>query len=154
MGFLKAGDTISGKEGRAYATINGRVEEMFFAKNIEARAEKQKSEVKVLGRRATQNKATGWSGTGSMTIYYVTPLFRKMMLQYIKNGKDTYFDMTVINEDPSSSIGKQTTVLKNVNLDSTIMAKLDVDAETLDEDMDFTYDDVDILDQFGKPVLG
>lgn len=40
MSFLKAGDTISGQEGRAYATINGQVEEMFYIKTIEAKAEK------------------------------------------------------------------------------------------------------------------
>lgn len=154
MGFFKADDTISGQEARAYTTINGQVEEMFYAKNLEATAEKNKSEIKTLGKRGTQHKATGWSGSGSMTIYYATSMFRKMMLEYIKNGKDIYFDIQVINEDPTSSIGKQTTVLKNVNLDSVVMAQFDVDSDALEEDIDFTYDDVDILDEFGKPILG
>lgn len=154
MAFLKAGDTISGQEGRAYATINGQVEEMFYIKTLEAKAEKQKTEVKTLGKRGTQHKTSGWSGSGSMTIYYVTTLFRQLMLNYIKTGKDVYFDVTVVNEDPTSSIGRQTVVLRGVNLDSTIVAKLDTDSEALDEDIDFTFDDVDILDSFGKPVLG
>lgn len=154
MGFFKADDTISGQEARAYTTINGQVEEMFYAKNLEATAEKNKSEIKTLGKRGTQHKATGWSGSGSMTIYYATSMFRKMMLEYIKNGKDIYFDIQVINEDPTSSIGKQTTVLKNVNLDSVVMAQFDVDSDALEEDIDFTFDDVDILDEFGKPILG
>ncbi|MCT4686084.1 phage tail tube protein [Vallitalea sp.] len=154
MGFFKADDTISGQEARAYTTINGQVEEMFYAKNLEATAEKNKAEIKTLGKRGTQHKATGWSGSGSMTIYYATSLFRKMMLDYIKNGKDIYFDIQVVNEDPTSSIGKQTTVLKNVNLDSVIMAQFDVDSDALEEDIDFTFDDVDILDEFNKPVLG
>lgn len=76
------------------------------------------------------------------------------MLEYIKTGKDTYFDIQVINEDPTSSIGKQTTVLKFVNLDEAFMAKVDVDSEYLDEGASFTYEDVDILDSFGKPILG
>jgi len=154
MAFLKAGDTISGQEGRAYATINGQVEEMFYIKTLEAKIEKQKTEVKTLGRGGTQHKASGWTGSGSMTIYYVTTLFRQLMLNYIKTGKDVYFDVTIVNEDPTSSIGRQTVVLKGVNLDSTIVAKLDVDSEVLDEDIDFTFDDVDILDSFGKPILG
>lgn len=154
MAFFKAGDAISGQEGRAYATINGQVEEMFYVKNLTATAEKNKSDFKSLGRRGAQSKAVGWKGTGSMTIYYATPIFRQMMLDYIKTGKDSYFDIQVVNEDPSSSIGKQTVVLKNVNLDSVIMAKLDVDAEYLDEDTDFTYDDVDVLDSFVAPTLG
>lgn len=154
MAFLRAGDTISGQEGRAYATINGQVEEMFYIKSLEATIEKQKTEVRVLGKRGTQHKATGWSGSGTMTIYYVTTLFRQLMLDYVRNGKDTYFDVTIVNEDPTSSIGRQTVVLRGVNLDSVVAAKLDTEAEVLDEDIDFTFDDVDILDAFGRPILG
>lgn len=154
MGFMKAGDAISGQEGRAYATINGRIEEMFYAKTIEATAEKNKSEFKALGRRGTQSKAIGWTGTGSMTIYYATPIFRQMMIDYIKTGRDTYFDIQIVNEDPNSGLGRQTIVLKNVNLDSVIMAKLDVDAEFLDEEISFTFDDVDMLDSFNSITLG
>ncbi|WP_282938990.1 phage tail tube protein [Paenibacillus sp. RC67] len=154
MSFLKANDTISGQEGRAYATINGQVEEMFYIKKLEGKVEKEKSEVKTLGRRGTQHKAKGWKGSGSMTIYYVTSVFREMMLDYIKKGKDTYFDVQVINEDPSSSVGKQTVVLKGVNLDSVIMALLDTGSDALEEEVSFTFDDVDILDPFGKPIMG
>lgn len=154
MAFLKASDSISGQEGKAYATINGRVEEMFYVKKIEATAEKNKAEIKTLGRRGTQHKATGWSGTGSMTIYYVTSLFRQMMLNYIKGGVDTYFDVQIVNQDPNSTIGKQTIVLKGVNLDKVIMASLDTEADALEEDIDFTFEDVEILNQFNAPVLG
>ncbi|OAB25897.1 phage portal protein [Paenibacillus macquariensis subsp. defensor] len=154
MSFLNAMDTISGQEGRAYATIGGQVEEMFYIKTLEATVEKQKTEVKTLGRRGTQHKANGWAGTGSMTIYYVTSRFRQLMLNYIKTGKDTYFDITIVNEDEGSSIGKQTVVLRGVNLDSVIMAKIDTESDVLEEDTDFTFDDVDILDQFGAPTLG
>ncbi|RXZ77248.1 phage portal protein [Paenibacillaceae bacterium] len=156
MGFLKAQDTISGQEGRAYATINGKREEMFYLKNIEATAEKQKAEVKVLGRRGTQNKATGWSGSGSMTIFFVTSVFLKIMYQYIKEGKDIYFDIMVVNDDPTSSIGKQTVVLKGVNLDSVPLVMLDTDADALEADIDFTFDDVDIdmANTFKTPTLG
>lgn len=154
MGFFRAKDAISGQEGKAYTIINGNVEEMFYAKKIEAKADKKKSSMKSLGHRGEQHKAAGWEGTGTMTIYYATTLFRKLMLEYIKTGKDTYFDMQVINEDPTSSIGKQTTLLKFVNLDEAFMAKLDVDSEYLDEEASFTYEDVDILDSFGKPILG
>lgn len=150
--FLRAGDTISGQEGRATAIIEGSIQDMFFAKNIEASFEKSKAEIKTLGNRATQHKTTGWAGSGSMTIYYVTTLFRQMALKYAKTGKDTYFDMMITNEDPTSTVGKQTIVLYNCNIDSTILAKIDVDADALDEDVDFTFDDFDILDSFGKPV--
>lgn len=151
MVFLKASDTISGQEGRAYATINGQTEEMFYVKTLEATVEKQKAEVKTLGRRGVQHKATGWSGSGSMTIFYTTSRFRELMLQYMQNGVDTYFDIEVTNEDPSSTIGKQTVTLKGVNLDSVIMASLDTEAEALEEEVSFTFEDVDMPVSFNLP---
>ncbi|WP_020620262.1 phage tail tube protein [Paenibacillus daejeonensis] len=151
MAFLKARDTITGQEGTAFASINGVVEEMFYIKKIEATAEKQKAEVKTLGRRGVQHKAIGWSGTGNMTVYYVTSKFRQMMHDYIKTGKDTYFDVMITNADPSSSVGRQSVTLKGVNLNSIIMALLDTDAETLEEEVEFTFEDVVITESFKAP---
>lgn len=151
--FLDFKDTISGQEARAYATINGRNEDLFYIKKLDSKIEKEKSEGKTLGKRGTQTKAKGYKGTGTLTIYYVTSLFRELMLKYMKEGIDTYFDITVVNEDPTSSIGKQTLVLKNCNLDDCPMALLDVDSDSLEEEIAFTFDDVDLLNNFNKPVL-
>lgn len=148
---LNSGDTISGREGRAYAKINGNNEELFMAKTIEATVEKAKSEIKAIGRRMTGHKTTGMNGTGSMTLYYLTPLFRSYLKQYKDSGVDLYFDMVIENEDPTSAAGKQTVLLLNCNLDSTILAKLDGDSDDpMEEDADFTFDDFDILTPFNK----
>ena len=112
-GYLKAGDTISGQEGKAQININGEIHDLFMVKSVEATVEKNKAEVKTIGHRGTQNKTVGWSGTGSMTLHYATSLFRNLIVQYIKTGKDFFFDMIVTNEDPSSELGKQTTALYN-----------------------------------------
>jgi hypothetical protein len=148
MTFMRAEDAISGKLGKAYATINGNVEEMLYLKNIEASIEKNKIEVPVLGRTGNQHKAGGWNGTGSMTIYYATSKFRELMLEYVKTGKDIYFDILIENDDPTSGLGRQTTILKGVNLDSVIIAKLDIESETLDEEVSFTFNDVDMPNKF------
>lgn len=154
MSFLRANDAISGQEAKAFATINGQVEEMFYAKKFEAKIKKNKKGIKTLGKRGTQNKANGFEGTGSMTIYYMTSRFRQLMLDYTKNGKDAYFDIQITNEDPSSTIGKQTVVIKNVNLDEIVIASFDVEAEFLEEEVTFTFDDWDINNEFGQPILG
>lgn len=148
---LNSGDTISGREGRAYAKINGNNEELFFSKNVEATVEKAKAEIKALGRRMTGHKTTGMNGTGSMTLYYMSPLFRSLLKQYKDEGVDLYFDLVIENDDPSSAAGKQTTLLLGCNLDSTIIAKLDADSDDpLEEDADFTFEDFDILTPFNK----
>ena len=149
MRTLNAPDTISGKEGRAYAKINGNNEDLFMAKNIESTVEKAKSEIKAIGKRMTGHKTTGGNGTGAMTLYYLTPLFRDMIKQWTETGVDVYFDMVVENDDPESSAGKQSILLIGCNLDSTILAKLDGDSDDpLDEDVDFTFEDFDILTPF------
>ena len=151
MAKLKSFDPISGKEGVAYAKINGNNEELFFAKTIEASVEKAKSEIKAIGRRMTGHKTTGMSGSGKMTLYYLTPLFRQMLKQYKDTGVDIYFDLVVENNEPSSSAGKQTTLLMDCNLDSVVLTKLDGDSDDpLEEDADFTFEDYDILQEFTK----
>ena len=151
MKTLNAQDTISGKEGRAYAKIDGNNEELFFAKTIESGVEKSKAQVKAIGKRMTGHKTTGGEGTGSMTIYYMTPLFRRLIKQWKETGVDAYFDMVVENDDQESAAGKQSVLLIGCNLDSSVLAKLDGDSDDpLDEDIDFTFEDFDILTPFNQ----
>jgi len=146
--FMKAEDAISGKEGALYATIDGETIQVAECKNISAKITKNKTEFKALGYRGTQHKATGWTGTGTLVIHYATSRFAKMMIDYAKNGKDTYFTLQIINDDPTSGIGRQTVNLYDVNLDESEIAKLDTDAEFLDQSMNFTFSDVDMPDEF------
>lgn len=142
MAFLRASDTISGQEGKAFIKIGDRMEEMFYIKTLEATVEKEKAELKTMGHRGVQHKAIGWKGTGTMTTYYVTSLFRELMLEYMQTGKDAYFMIEVRNEDPGSDAGRQTVILEGVNLDSVIMASLDTEAEALEEEVAFTFENV------------
>lgn len=86
-----------------------------------------------------------------MTIYYVTSLFRRMLVDYIKNGTDAYFTIVITNDDPTSTIGRQTVALHNCNIDSMSVAQLDTEAPTLEEELSFTFDDVDLLEEFSTP---
>lgn len=159
MSYFKAGDTISGQEAVAKMTIKNAdgtttLEDLFYGKNLEATCQVKKTAVKTLGKRGEQHKPNSWTGDGKMSVYYATSVFRKMALQYIKTGVPVYFDILVTNNDPGSTLGPQTTVLKNCTLNSVLLAKFDVDSEVMDESIDFTFDDADMLDQFLVPVLG
>lgn len=147
---LKAWDAVNGAMGCVYAKVDGSVEEMFYVKDIEATITKKKSEIKVLGHVGTKTKATGWSGTGTMTMYYCTSYFRKMMLEYANKGIDTYFDLYIENEDPSSEIGTQRIWLKRVNINTVNIGKLNTDSTELSETIDFTFDGVSILESFDE----
>lgn len=148
MGYLLATDAISGKEGSVWATINGKVREVAEIKSLTATINKTKKEFKALGKRGTQSKATGWTGTGSVNFYYVTSEWAKMLIDYAKTGKDTYFDFVVKNEDPSSSIGLQKIKLGQCNMDGADIAKVDVEADFLENSFNFTFSDVDLMDKF------
>lgn len=146
--YMKASDAISGKEGSLYAKIDGKVIPVAECKSINAKITKNKTEFKALGYRGTQHKATGWSGSGTLTIHYASSRWAKMMIDYAKKGIDTYFKLQIINEDPTSSIGKQTVTLIDVNFDEAEIAKIDTDAEFLDATMNFTFSDVAMPDEF------
>lgn len=149
--FFRKDDAISGKMAKAYATINGQVEELFYAKSIEATIEKNKVDVPILGRTSTPQRSSGWSGSGTLTIYYVTSMFRQLMIEYVKTGRDFWFELQITNEDPASSTGKQTTVLRGCNLDSVVIAQFDATTDDmLEEELPFTFDDADLLDQFNR----
>lgn len=150
--FMDEKNAISGKQARAFAIIDNNQEELFYAKSLEASIEKNKVDVPVVGRTNTPQRSSGWNGTGTLTIYYLTTMFRRLMVNYIKTGRDFYFDLQVVNDDPSSNAGKQTILLKNCNLDSVIIARFDATSDDmLEEELPFTFSDVEILDSFNTP---
>jgi hypothetical protein len=73
-----------------------------------------------------------------------------MMLDYMNTGEDIYFDMQIINEDPTSAAGKQEIMLLDCNIDGGILAKFDADSEYLDEEMDFTFEEFSMPTSFNE----
>ena len=145
---MLAKDTLSAGMAECYVTVGTRRYNFMQAINVEAKFEKTKTEVPILGRTGKGNKATGWKGTGSATAHYNTSVFRQMMLDYKDSGQDTYFEMQITNEDPTSGVGRQTIVLLDCNIDGGILAKFDADAEYLDEEFDFTFEDFSMPEKF------
>lgn len=145
---MLAKDTLQASMAQCFLTIDTRRYNFMMAINLEANFEKTKTEVPILGKTGKGNKATGWKGTGSATFHYNTSIFRKMMLDYKDTGQDMYFDIEITNEDPSSDAGSQTIILLGCNIDGGILAKFDADGEYLEEDMDFTFEDFSMPEEF------
>jgi len=145
---MHAREAIHGAQGRAYVTIEG--VRYLFAQliNLEARMDKTKTQVPIMGRTGKGNKSTGWEGTGSATFHFNTSIFRQLLKRYKDTGEDIYIDIQVTNEDGSSTVGRQTTILKDCNLDGGIIALLDADAEYLEDSFDFTFEDWDMPEEF------
>ncbi len=137
-------NAISGALAECYITIEGVRYNFLQFKKFEASIEKKKDPVKMLGKTGESSKSAGWSGKFSGTAYYNQSVLRNMLYAYKKTGKDIYFQIQVTNDDPTSTIGKQTVLLTGCNLDGGILALFDVDSSVLEEDISGTFDDFEI----------
>ena len=126
---MKGKDTLSASLAECFVTIGSRRYNFMQAISIEAKIEKTKTEVPILGKTGKGNKATGWKGTGSATFHYNTSIFRQMMIDYKETGEDIYFDMQITNDDPTSEAGRQTIILKDCNINGGILAKFNAGEE-------------------------
>ena len=158
--LLNSKDTISAALAECYVTIpvadpktgklTGRTNRYNFmqAINLEAKIEKNKVEVPILGKPGKGNKTVGWKGTGTATFHYNPSVFRELLSIYKDTGADIYFDIQVINEDKTSAVGKQVVILKDCNLNGGLLAKFDANGDMLDETVDFTFEDFKIPTKF------
>jgi hypothetical protein len=147
-GIMSAKDAVFGSAASCYVTIDGTRYNFANCISLEAKAEKSKVEVPILGSMSKGNKAAGIQYSGSMTMHYNTSIMRELMEKYALQGIDTYFDIQVTVEDKTTSIGRQTTTLKDCNFDSLVIAKFDADGEYLDEDVDFTFESWSLDESF------
>lgn len=147
-GIMHAKDTVSAALAECYVTIDGRRYNFMQAINLEAKVEKVKTEVPILGKPGRGNKAGGWKGSGTATFHYNTSIFRELLYKFNKTGEDTYFDIQVTNEDPTSAVGRQTVILRDCNINNGIIARFDADAEYLDEQLEFSFEDWEMPERF------
>lgn len=148
MSFLLERDALNGKQGSAFMTIDGQNIEMFNMKKFQSDAEFQETDFKVVGTTLVQKKTTGVTLTGTMTIYYGTPHFLRLLQEYLKTGRLPYFTLQITNDDPATSVGTQTVVLYNVKLQKLPVAMLDADANFLEMEVGFSYTNIEVLNYF------
>ena len=145
---MNAKDAISGSLGECYVNVNGTYEPLINLRNVKISYEKSMAEVPRLGTNVVGNKSGQVTLSGTAELYYNSPRFRKLAMDYINKGIDTYFDMKIINHDPVSGVGQQVAIAQGCNITSGILAKLDVESETLDEEIKFTVENVIIETHF------
>ena len=147
---MKARDTIAAKLAECFITIGTRRYNFMQMIDMEAKVDKTKKKVPRLGAIMDGHKSVGMEGTFSGTAHYNQSVMRQALLDYKNTGEDTYFEMQITNDDPGSAAGRQTIVLYDCNTDGGILAKFDADGETLDEELEGTFDDFDMPESFKK----
>jgi len=148
----KIADLITGNEGSAYITVDGKNRYFFELSKIESNIEFTVIAKKLLGHRMKQHKVVGAEGKGSMSIYNVSPTALAAYQQWIKKGSVPTISIQTTNEDAASTIGRRTVVMRNVILAKVPVAALDDSSEDLSvTETDFTFDDLDDLESYVLP---
>ena len=156
MSYLMAQDTLNGAEGKITITRNGRILEAAGMRNIKTIAGIQTSDMKTIGTRKVQKKANGVTQTGTGNVYFGSNgsnLFTDMVLNYIENGIQDEFDITITNQDPTSSVGAQVMGYYGCVLTGDIpLSILDDEEAMLNYDFNFSYTSVKRLEAFNDPT--
>lgn len=150
--FLLEHDALNGKSGSGFMTIGGENHEMFGLKKFQSNADFQEGDFKVVGTTLVQKKTTGVTLSGTMTIYYGSPYFLRLLQEYLKTGKLPYFTIQITNDDPTTSVGTQTVVFYNVKLQKLPVAMLDADADFLEMEVGFSFTGIEVLNWFNDPA--
>lgn len=148
--IMQAGDAISAPLGNCYITINGQRKLFMQAIEIKITAEKNKSEVPIMGSAVKGNKSTSLKYTGSATFHYNTSMFDNPMLEFQNTGKDFYFDMQLTNEDPTSTVGRRTVIAQGCNLDEWTVATINADGDYSTGEISFTVESIEIPEQYAE----
>lgn len=145
---MRAPDAVSGSLAECFMTIEGRRYNFMQLINFESSVEISNVEVPILGKTGRGNKSSSWKGTWKGTAHYNQSVLRELLYQFKDSGVVVYFDIQVSNEDPTSSVGRQTVIHKDCKTNGGILAKFDADADYLDEEIEGTFDDFEIPEKF------
>lgn len=153
MSYLLAKDTVNGAEGKVFITVDGRNIEVAGMKNIQTGVDVQTQDMRVVGTRKVQQKPNGAKLTGKGNIYYGTPLFTDMVLQYVNTGVMPSFDIQITNNDPTTSVGQQSMAYYGCVLTGSIpLSILNSEESMLSYDFNFSYTRVARLQGFNEPA--
>lgn len=150
--YLRIDDTISGNEGKVFATINNSNRELFETASLRAQLNLRVIEKNILGHKMTQHKVVGATGTGSASLYFMNSEQLNQYIDFIKTGKRPQTKLQVKNENPNSTIGKQEVVLLNVIFATIPVAAVEESDDPITFDSDFTYDGIENLESFVLPA--
>lgn len=145
---MKQTQSVSGGLAECYVTIDDNRYNFMQFTEFDSSYEPNVIDVPILGRTTIGKKMVGGSGKWSGKAHYNQSIMRKVMLSYHKTGYFEPFEIQVTNEDPATSIGAQTIILKGCLLDSVVLAKFSAGEELLEEELSGTFDEWDMPQEF------
>ena len=148
--IMNAKDAVYGSLAECFITIDGRRYNFMSITEFESKWEVNIQEVPILGKVGMGHKASGGKGTWSGTAHYNQSLFREIANHHQKTGEMPYFEIQVSNEDPDSTVGRQTIVHRGCLCDTFTLAKFQAGEEILDEEISGTFESWDMPEKFNE----
>lgn len=145
---MNAKDAVYGSLAECFVTLEDNRYNFMSLTEFESKWEVNISNVPILGKVGMGHKAAGGKGTWSGTAHYNQSVLRKIADTYQKTGVMPYFDIQVTNEDPTSSVGRQTIIHHDCLCDTFILAKFQAGEELLDEELSGTFESWDMPEAF------
>lgn len=150
MAELNYRDVIALSEGTVFVEIDGKNYKLLEGKEITAEIELNKEDVFALGRRMKGSKVTSASGSGSMTLYWVSSMWNQLVHDYISTGYIPDMTLTATMEDKTTSLGKQVVTIGGFIPDKFVLFNLEADDGIAENEMDFTFDRSDLIEKFNE----
>lgn len=139
---------LAGTEAECFVTINGKRKQFASIFQFKAEIKISLKEVPILGRRFVANKAGKMSGTFSGKAHFNNSVFRNVIADFKKTGKMPDIDIQVTNEDETSTVGRQTVILRECLFDGMVLTQFDESAEFLEEEIKGVFGDFELPEKF------
>ena len=147
---MSSHNAISGSLAQCIITIGEKQYNFMQLIDFEAKVEKTKKDIPILGQTGKGHKTTSWSGTFKGKAHYNQSVLSELLAKYKKDFSDTYFTIQVINEDGDLN---QTVILNRCNTNGGVLTKFDVNADFLEEEIEGTFEDFEINTGFILPNM-
>lgn len=147
--IMRAGDAISGSQASIHATIDGKRYKLINLISFEASFESKEVDIPILGSINKGHKIVGGNGKWKGKGHFNNSLFQEIIINYQNTGYMPYFTIQVSIEDPSSAVGRQTTVFQDCLISGEMLVtKFDADADYIDFDIEGSYGRVEMPEKF------
>ena len=146
--LMNEDNALYGGLAECFVTIEGRRYNFMSMTDFESTWETVIKDVPILGKVGMGHKEAGGKGTWKGTAHYNQSIFREMADTYQKTGVMPRFEIQVSNEDPKSTLGRQTIIHRGCLCEKFTLAKFKAGEELLDEELSGTFDSWDLPEKF------
>lgn len=141
------------KHAACYVTIDGSRYELFFGKDFEGKVNITTKDVPMLGGVMKGHRATAADGKFKLTIYRITDLFNRLILEYLDTGIMPEFEIQVTEEDPATSMGRSTKIYSGCIIDGDVlMSVFDADGDFIEQTIEGYFETVTMPETYTDPA--